>query len=271
MVELIPLSRLRQQKMRYHKGLKQRSGFTLVEMLVVTLLASIIFTAGFILFSAGQAAWAMTNTKIYLQENLRRSMERISIELSASGRDSGDVLRFELLDNTGVNNTDILRFSIPLCTCGTSIMDPNAEVRTWGAPPTWYSSGCQTSWPTNAQGKVTICHVANGNDLEVAPPAVNAHLAHGDWVGTCSGCDPSIYTNRKIEYLLDNNNQFLRRVLDSSNTVLSSVVIAQDITDFQAALSAKIVNVTMQLSKKALPNKTIVVNSSFQVVMRNYD
>ena len=248
----------------------------MAEMMVVTLLASIIFMGGFALFTTGQITWALTNTKIYLQENLRRSMERISIELSASGRDSVSALRFELLDNTGVNNTDVIRFSIPLCTCGTSVMDDDAEIRTWGAPTTWYSGGCQTTWPVNAQGKVTICHLPPGNPgnaqtLDVNTSAVNAHLAHGDRIGECSSCDPTVYTNRKIEYLLDSNNQLLRRVLDDSNTVLNSVIIAQDITAFQVTLNTKVVSITMQLTKKALPSKTIVLDSTFHVIMRNYD
>lgn len=274
---LIPLSRLRQRKMAFkHKHRLGNQGFSLAEMLVVTLLTSIMFTAGFILFTTGQIAWAMTNTKIQLQESLRRSIERISVEVSASGRDNTNTLRLSVLDNTGVNNTDVLRFAIPLCTCGTGVTDQSAEVKAWGAPPTWYSSGCATTWATNAQGKVDICHLPPGNpnntqDLEVSPSAVNAHLAHGDRIGSCGSCDPTAYTNRKIEYLLDNNNQLLRRVLDTNNNVLYSVVITPDITDFQATVNGQVVTLTVQFSKKALPNKIIVVNSSFQILLRNYD
>lgn len=268
----IPLSRLRQRKMVYKNKYPQgQNGFTLVEVLVVTLLSSIIFMGGFVLFTTGQMSWAMTNTKIQLQESLRRSMERVSIEMSASGRDSTDTLRFSILDNSGVNNTDILRFAIPLCTCGTSVTDQNAEIKTWGAPPKWYASGCEITWTPNAQGNVTICHVANGTNIDVLPTSVNAHLGHGDRIGTCASCDPTVYTNRKIEYLLDANNQLLRRVLDINNVVLSSVVMATDITDFQATISGKVVTISMQLTKKALPNKTITLNSGFQVMLRNYD
>lgn len=36
----------------------------------------------------------------------------------------------------------------------------------------------------NGQRKVTICH--KGHTLEVAEPAVQAHLNHGDSLGPCS-------------------------------------------------------------------------------------
>jgi len=36
----------------------------------------------------------------------------------------------------------------------------------------------------NGQQKVTICHM--GHTLEVAEPAVQAHLNHGDSLGPCS-------------------------------------------------------------------------------------
>ena len=40
-------------------------------------------------------------------------------------------------------------------------------------------------------GKVTVCHIPPGNpdnrhDITVGAPAVSAHLAHGDFVGSCS-------------------------------------------------------------------------------------
>jgi hypothetical protein len=258
------------------KLLKKQAGFSMAEIMVVTLLSAIMFLAGFMLFNGSRQAWAMTNTRIGLQENLRRSLERAGIELSSSGRDSANSLKVTVLDNAGLNNTDILRFSIPLCLCGTAVMDSNTEVRIWGAPLNWAQTGCQTTWTVNAQGKVSICHLPPGNpnnkqSLDVAPSAVNAHLAHGDWIGSCVACDPNTYTNRTIEYKLDSSNQLLRRVLDSNNNALNSVVIGQDITNFQVTVNGKIVTLTMQLSKKAMPNKTITVDGSVEVILRNYD
>jgi hypothetical protein len=55
---------------------------------------------------------------------------------------------------------------------------------------------------TAATVKVTICHIPPGNPanrhtIEVGQPAVNAHLAHGDYIGACGaggggGIGPSL-------------------------------------------------------------------------------
>ena len=43
--------------------------------------------------------------------------------------------------------------------------------------------------------KVAICHIPAGNpanplSISVSPSAVRAHLAHGDTLGECGGCEP---------------------------------------------------------------------------------
>ena len=261
--------------MRYKKY-QDVKGFSFVEMMVVTLLGSIILTAGFLLLTSGQNVWLLTNTQIILQENLRKAAERLSAELSESGRDSSDVLQVSILDNAGAGWSDILRFSVPLCVCGVAVMDDDAEIRAWGAPLTWGQSGCQTDWTVNADNKVTICHVPPGNPgntqtLDVAVSAVNAHLAHGDWIGACNSCNPASFTNKKVEYLLDTSGNLLRRVLDAGNNAMNSVDIAQNINDFQTSISGKVVTITMRSDRKALKNKTVTLSNSVEVILRNYD
>ena len=257
--------------------IKGEKGFSFVEMMVIVLLVSVIFTAGFILLMSGQFAWSMTDTKIHLKENLRQSLQRISNEVSETGKDSNNNMRVAILDNIGINGSDILRFAIPLCICGTSAIDANAQVKAWGAPLKWGQSGCQTNWTLNGNNKVTICHLPPGNpnnpqSLDVNLSAVNAHLAHGDWIGDCNACNPNNFNNRTVEYLLGANGQLLRQVLDANNNVINSAVVGQDITNFQASLNAQqnIVTLTFNLSKLALRNKTITLTGNMQVILRNY-
>jgi hypothetical protein len=202
-------------------------------------------------------------------------LERIALELQESGRDENSVIQATISNNTGINNTDILRFSVPLCLCGSSAIDDAGEVKDWGAPSQWGQAGCDTSWPLNGNGDVDICHyVSPGNyqDLEVDTSAVNAHLAHGDYIGDCSACDPSVYTNALIEYSIDSSNRLLRKVLNAATTVLSSTVIAEEITDFQASFGAvNVVNLTLQASDLGVQGRTITLSGNRQVILRNYD
>lgn len=186
-----------------HK-LDSHHGFSLVEMLIVALLLSIVLAAGSMVFVAGQNTFSLTSVRADLQENCRRSLQRISLELQGSGRDGNGILKVSLLDGAGVNGTDILRFSVPLCICGVSAIDSNGDVNRWGAPLVWGQAGCSTDYPVDNNGKVDICHYPPGNpdnpqDLNVSPDAIKAHLAHGDYLGACGGCDPNAYTNRTIE------------------------------------------------------------------------
>jgi len=48
----------------------------------------------------------------------------------------------------------------------------------------WWSSDIGAGPPDKTDKKVTICH--KGQTLEVAEPALQAHLNHGDTVGPCS-------------------------------------------------------------------------------------
>ncbi len=203
---------------------------------------------------------------------------RISTELSESGRDSSNNLKVSILDDAGVNGSDILRFSIPICLCGTSALNSSTDVKSWGAPLAWGQTGCRISWEVNVDGEVAICHVQGGNpnttsDMDVVPSEVNAHLAHGDWIGVCNACDPTSYNNRTIEYAVDAEGRLLRRVLDAANSSINSVIIAQNVTGFQAGFggSPKIVDLTLQLTRTVAGSNSMNMNGQMQVIMRNYD
>jgi hypothetical protein len=168
-----------------------RSGYSLVELLSTVTLLVVVSTAGFMLFTSGGALWSTVDTQISLQESSRNLFQRLGFELHESGRDSSDNLQVWISNNAGPNNTDIIRFAIPICLCGMNVMDENSEVRYWGAPLKWGSTGCTNTYTVDNQGKVTICHIPPGNSnnehtINVSPAAVKAHLAHGDRMGDWS-------------------------------------------------------------------------------------
>lgn len=251
-------------------------GFTLVEMLVTTALMSVILTASTMVFIAAQSIWSMSSTQIELQNNIRQGLQRISAELQESGRDSNGILQVTINDNAGAGATDILKFSIPLCLCGTSAITTTGTVKTWGAPLTWGNSGCNGKLTVKANGKVDICHLPPGNpnnpqDIQVNVSAVQAHLAHGDSLGACSSCSPTTYTNRYIQYRKDSSDRLLREVLDQSNAVVATVVIAQNISDFQSAfiVGQDALDLSMTVVKKAVPNRQVTVSGNAKVILRN--
>jgi|GEM_PF-2222692 len=258
------------------KRILSQRGVSLVEAMVMMLLMSVVLTAGSMVFIAGQSAFSYVYVRSDTQENSRRALQRISFELQESGRDSSAVMKVAVLDGVGVNGSDVLRFSVPLCVCGISPIDSSGNVSRWGAPSDWGRAGCSTSYPVDVNGKVDICHYPPGNpdnpqDLNVSVNAVRAHLAHGDYLGICDSCDPNSYANKTVEYRLDSNRQLLRRVLAADNSVISSTVMAQHVSDLQATINGgqTAVTVTVSTTGTATQNRTITFTNSMNVPLRN--
>jgi prepilin-type N-terminal cleavage/methylation domain-containing protein len=254
----------------------KKQGFTLVEMMVATALMSVVLLAGTLVFLGAQSIWSLTYTQIQLQDNLRQGLQRISGELQESGRDSNGLLQVVVYDNTGLNATDMLKFAVPLCLCGTSAITSSGTVKNWGAPLIWGRSGCDGTYTLNGAGKVDICHVPPGNpnntqSLSVNASSVKAHLAHGDWLGQCNACSPTTYTNRWIQYKTNAAGQLLREILDSNNATIASVVVADDVANFQTNFIVGKDSMTMTLTvvKKTLVNRTLTVSGSIDVILRN--
>lgn len=256
--------------------LGDRTGFSLVELMVMLMVMGIILTAGSMVFVSGQNLFAVTSAQSDLQAATAQVLQRMSFELQDSGYDSAGQPKFTVVDNAGVNNTDILRFSIPLCVCGTSPIDANGEVSRWGAPLVWGQNGCDDDYPVGQNGKVEICHFPpgnqqNGNTLNVNENSVKAHLAHGDYIGDCDGCSPSMYTNRSIEYALDANGRMVRRVLDSSGQAINTFSFAEKLVDFQVTTSGSLdyVRVTVKGRSTGAQGRTFEVINGVDVLLRN--
>ncbi|MGE5279580.1 MAG: prepilin-type N-terminal cleavage/methylation domain-containing protein [Deltaproteobacteria bacterium] len=62
-----------------------KSGFTLVELMVVVLLTSVVMSALFMVMSSGRSAWFEADTQVAVQQELRKAMREMTRELSMSG------------------------------------------------------------------------------------------------------------------------------------------------------------------------------------------
>lgn len=72
----------------------------------------------------------------------------------------------------------------------------------------------------------------------------------------------------KIRYLV-NNNQLVRKVLDSSDNLISQKVLAVDIESLLFVLDASILTVTLKAKKKVTGNASVTQSVSSKVAFRN--
>ncbi|MFA5089166.1 MAG: prepilin-type N-terminal cleavage/methylation domain-containing protein [Candidatus Omnitrophota bacterium] len=211
----------------------KRKGFSLVEVLVVTLILAAIIAGGYTILASGESAWFTTDANIYLSENLRQTVQRISAELRESGSNSLGVMQVSINDGAGVNGTDILRFSVPIvCEAGGTVISSSGDVNHWGAPLTW---GCDS------------------------PSCMDAD-------NDCSSID-----YRYVEYQINANNDLLRRVLDNSGSVVREDIFAQGIVDFQVSLSAdqNVVTLICSAQKVSALSRVMSASRTAQVYLRN--
>lgn len=254
--------------------MRQTQGFTIVELMVTTLIFSVVLIGMYAALLAGQSAWSTTDTQIRLQEALRQTLQRVAKELRESGSDANGVMQVAIADNAGTNSTDILTFSVPMCVCSNIPINNNGDVANWGAPLSWGKTNCPSDIPLNANGKINICHLPPGNpnnaqDLEVAPAALDAHLSHGDWLGSCTAC--SITGNKFVEYAINANNQLLRRVRSSANALVKEEIISENMTGFQAVFSVdqNVVTLTVTALANTTQNRQLTLSRVLNVRLKN--
>jgi len=117
------------------KNLREKNGFSLVELLIAVTILAMITGGIYLTLATGQSTWFTTDTNIHLQENLRKSLDRLTSELRQTR-----VAQQQIFNGTGANGSDVLRFSLPIiCEAGNNLIDANGDVAFWGAPLTW---GC---------------------------------------------------------------------------------------------------------------------------------
>lgn len=216
---------------RHH--IHQYYGFTLVEVLVVVALLSFVVASIYNTLLAGQSVWIRTTGRGELQDNIRQAFDRILPELEQSGHDRQGVFQVSIDDNTGPNQSDKLRFSIPVvCDKNNNPVAADGSTAHWGAPLTW---GC--SKPS--------CMDANGS------------------------CDSVEY--KYIDYEINRNNMLMRRILDYSSNLVREDLVAQNITNIQIEPDTvqKMMTITITTQKITGPKSMIQESAQAKVYLRN--
>lgn len=223
----------RVKKLLKRNRCRNNNGFSLVELMVAVAIMVAMMGGVYMSMAAGQNSWANTALQISLQENIRLSIEKLSKEMRESGSNSAGAMQVMILDNTGTNGSDVIRFFMPVeCEIGTPVLDASTDVANWGAPLTW---GCSDS-----------------------------SCMDGD--NDCSTVEYSY-----LEYAINNNNQLERRVRDGANALVRTDVFARNITDMQAVLSGdqNVVTVTVTASGTTNKNRAMTMNDSMDIFLRN--
>ncbi|MCK5580851.1 MAG: prepilin-type N-terminal cleavage/methylation domain-containing protein [Candidatus Omnitrophica bacterium] len=137
----------------------------------------------------------------------------------------------QVIEGGGVGSTDAIRFSIPVvCSTTASVIDASGDVAYWGAPLTW---GC------------------------AQPSCMDAD----DDCGTVD--------YKFIEYLVDNSNQLVRRVLDGGTSLVRQDVFAQNITDFQVTETGNGIQIQATTEQATTMNRVLTARTSMNVYLRN--
>jgi hypothetical protein len=151
------------------------------------------------LLAASQSAYNNTDTGIQLRNILRVANQKISWELSHTGRDGAGTPQFTIFFGVGANGSDAILFSVPVaCDTTSSFLTTTGTPAHWGAYLKW---GCDQ----------VSCADADGN------------------------CATVEY--KYILYALYADGEVVRSVLGPLQNVVAEQTIASDITDLHFATS----------------------------------
>lgn len=212
---------------------KNNRGLSLAELLVSLTIVTFCFAVIFSLLGNANSSFFNADANIDLRNSLRLASDKLSTELRNTGYKS-NVAQFAIVDGNGPNNSDTIRFAIPiLCTnTMTTILDVNGNPAYWGAPLTW---GCNSS--------------------------------------SCMDADNSclIQEYRYIQYSLNNSNQLERKVLDGSLATVanSTTIMGQDIINFQASITGAEFTITLTGQKVSSVKKTLTATYTSNVLINN--
>ncbi|MFH1655612.1 MAG: hypothetical protein ABH954_03270 [Candidatus Omnitrophota bacterium] len=206
-----------------------RDSFSLIELLVVCGILVFIIGGIITVLSVGQTTWQQTETHIELQQDLRKAMVRVTRELRESGFDAAASPKVTIDDDTGENGTDILGFYIPVDEDNDGDIIDDDQNIEWGAVTLWANK-----------------------DPDCEGPGDNCQ-----------------YEDYKIEYLVNTEGQFVRRVLRAGGGVEREDIYANNILDFQVTRADNIVTIQITVRKDSVFGRTITKSLTSEIYLRN--
>lgn len=224
---------------KYAAATKARSGFSLVELLIVTAIFAFVFVSFFYLLSVAQSNFFNIDANIDIRNNLRMASEKIALELRNSGY-QGAAAQFSLISGGSPTTPDTIRFSVPILCPSTEttlttlspLLNTNGVPANWGAPLVW---GC-TSY---------TC------------------------LNNVSNCTTSNYTY--IQYSINASSQLQRQVLNNGLAVVagSTTIIANDIVNLKTSLTSNVITFTLTGRQLSMVGRTLAATYTNQVLLNN--
>ena len=206
-------------------NINSKNGFSLVELLVVVSIISVMLGGTFVVFSAGESSWCTAEAGIALQESLRRTLDHVTMELRQS-----KTSQIQVFDGTGLNSSDIIRFSIPvICHNGDTLLDGSGDVAQWGATLRW---GCRDAACMDADDSCTTA------DYEY------------------------------IEYRLAAGDRLVRRVLDGNFDEVREDIFANNMTDFQIT-NGSVLSIQATARVPTAMNRVLTAQTTTSLFVRN--
>ncbi|MDD2653885.1 MAG: hypothetical protein PHI86_02090 [Candidatus Omnitrophica bacterium] len=181
------------------------------------------------ILSISRYSWYQTDVEIELQQDLRKAMTRVTKELRESGFNSAGTSMVTIQDGAGTGGSDILSFYVPVD------YDNDGDIVDASGNIQW---GASTLWAN----KDPNCEAAGDN------------------------CQ---YLDYKVEYLINANNQFVRRAIDNSGNTVREDLYANNVVDFQASRIDDVVSLEMTARKDTVFGRTITKIISSELYLRN--
>ena len=210
----------------------KKSGFTLIEIMVVMAIFMIVISASYALLTSGRISWYSGDAKIQLQEDLRQSMDYMSSEISESA-------------------------PTKLIVGGSSI--------TFQVPVDENGSGSWQDTDTDGQNDYYLERTLDNSG------AINwgAYLRREDKTAASSSQGFGLRTGRSVAFLLSQTN-LIRRVTDGSGLIIEDFRLANGINSITFTRTAEnVVTIRIAGRKVALDLRPMLYDLETSVYLRN--
>jgi prepilin-type N-terminal cleavage/methylation domain-containing protein len=218
---------------------KVKKGFTLIELMVSMAILLLIISSTYMLFSAGRVFWFSQNTAIEVQNEARRSLDYIALELLSSLDIDSNPLTTSI-EPLSTNPVSSIGFQIPVYCDGVYTLGFNPD-----GDGFWVNIGTSNYYVESVVGAAGLDAGAYLRDEDISLPSTSRR-------------------GRRIMYSLGgmDNSQLIRTVLSSGGAQLESTVLANNVTGLRfqkrnvfggLAMERRIIIIEIDIRKNVFP------------------